>query len=345
LANKKRKVLEVLKSGLPESAQVVLLTGSDEYLHDLLIKKFETDLVDPDFRDFNFRKLDCTRSSAAGVLAGVLSELPMLVDSRMVVFSRIRDLTKNTSSRLAEIWEGSLAPGTLFVVTAGGAVGDSPLWAALQKIGTVVDCRLDEKEIDLLLASFCRKQKRKADGRALSMLKERVGLNLRSLLSNLERCLLSLQEGEPLTPNKVEELVPFSAEIAMWKMTRAIGQRNHKEALAILDNQLDRGEPAGPIFSYINSYLVSLVQVGGMMKLHRTPAEVARAIPRKTEFQVKKTLEDLRTWSARDLTDAFDALARADFKSKGGDGGTDPKLLLQMLILKLCSRKQGRARR
>ncbi|MCA9779200.1 MAG: hypothetical protein KC800_20870, partial [Candidatus Eremiobacteraeota bacterium] len=199
--------------------------------------------------------------------------------------------------------------------------------------------------VDLLLGSFCRKQKRKVDGRAISVLKERVGLSLRGLLSHLERCLLSLKEGESLTAARVEELVPFSAEVAMWKLTRAISQRNHKEALSILDNQLDRGEPAGPIFSYINSYLVSLVQVGGLMKEHRSAAEVARAIPRKTEFQIKKTLEDLRTWRSQDLTDAFDALARADYKSKGGEGGADPKLLLQMLILKLCSRKQGRTRR
>jgi DNA polymerase III delta subunit len=341
----KKRVLDVLKSGLSEDEKIVLLNGSDEYLHDLLIKKLEGEFIDPDFRDFNFRKVDCNRSTSAGQLAGTLSELPTLVDNRLVVLCRIKDLTKQASGKLAEVWQDALAPGTVLVVTAGGAVGDSPLWAALKKVGTLVDCKLEEKEIDLLLGSFCRKQKRKVDGRAIAVLKERVGLSLRGLLSHLERCLLSLKEGESLTAARVEELVPFSAEVAMWKLTRAISQRNHKEALAILDNQLDRGEPAGPIFSYINSYLVSLVQAGGLMKEHRSAAEVARAIPRKTEFQVKKTLEDLRTWHSRDLTDAFDALARADFKSKGGEGGADPKLLLQMLVLKLCSRKQGRAAR
>ncbi|MCA9776532.1 MAG: hypothetical protein KC800_07450, partial [Candidatus Eremiobacteraeota bacterium] len=72
----KKKVLDVLKSGLAEADRVVLLNGSDEYLHDLVIKKLEGELVDPDFRDFNFRKVDCTRSTSAGQLAGTLSELP-----------------------------------------------------------------------------------------------------------------------------------------------------------------------------------------------------------------------------------------------------------------------------
>ena len=338
----KLKVLEVLKKGVPESVKVVLLSGDDEYLHDLLIKKLEASYVDPDFRDFNLRRIDCNRSTSAGALAGVLSELPTLVDSRLVVIQRVNQLPKPVSSRVAELWEDSLAPGTVVVVTAGGKVKDSPLWSQLQPKALLVDCKLEERDVDLLLGTFCRKRKQKVDKAALTLLKERVGLNLRTLLGHLERCLLSLQEGETLSAEVIEELVPFSAEVAMWKMTKAISQRNHREALSILDNQLDRGEQPGPILSYINSYLTSLVQVGGLSKRYRSAAEVASAIPRKTEFQVKKTLEDLKTWSSRDLEEGFEALTRADFKCKGGEGGADPRLLLQMLVLKLCSRKRGR---
>jgi len=338
------KVLEVLRKGLPPSATVVLLSGDDEYLHELVSKKLESGHVDPDFRDFNFRRIDCNRSVHAGPLAGTLSELPTLVDSRMVVLMRVSQLSKPVSTRLAEIWKESLAPGTILLATAGGKVKDNPFWDSLAANGQLVDCRLTDKEVDVLLKSFCKRQKKRFDSRVFEVLRQRVGMNLRHLLSHLERCLLSLHNDEILTPEHIEKLVPYSAEVAMWKMTKAIGERDHREALAILDNQLDRGEQPGSIMGYINSYLVSLVQIGGLMKTHRTAAEVARAIPRKTEYQVKKSLEDLRTWSSTDLEQGFEALTRADFKSKGGEGGGDPRLLLQMLILKLCSRKRSRQR-
>ena len=338
------KVLELLKKGVGDSCDVLLLTGDDEYLHDLVVKTLEAKFVDPDFRDFNLRKLDCTRSTTAGQIAGALSELPTLVDSRLVVLQRISQLTKAVSSRLVELWEGSIAPGTVVVLTAGGGVKDSPLWSFGIKLGLQVDCRLAEKDIDVLLKSFCRKQGKKIGPNCLAVLKERVGLDLRSLLSHLERCLLSLGPEEILSGEKVEKLVPFSAQVAMWKMTRAIGRRNHREALSILDNQLHRGEQPGSIFSYLNSYLVSLVQISGLIKQHKTASEVAKVLPRKTEFQVKKSLEELRTWSEKDFRDGFDALVRADFKCKGGAGGADPKLLLQMLVLKLCSRKRQTSR-
>jgi len=320
--------------------EILLLNGDDDYLHELVTKKLDSLYVDPDFRDFNFRKMDCNRSVTAGALNAVLSELPTLVDRRLVVLQRVSQLGKSASQQLAESWEHNLAPGTVLVVTAGGRIKGEPFWESLSKKGLLVDCRLADSEVDVLLKSFCRQRKRKASPQAISLLRERVGTNLRSLLSHLERSLLSLSEGESLTPEVVEKLVPFSAEVAMWKMTSAIGKRNHREALSILDRQLDRGEQPGSIMGYLNSYLTSLTQVRGLMKIHGNVAEVARAIPRKKEYQVKKTVEELRTWSAKDLTDGFDALTRADFKSKGGDGGGDPKLLLQMLVLKLCSRKR-----
>ena len=334
------KVLELLRKGLQQDCEVVLLSGSDEYLHDLVLKKLEAEQVDPDFRDFNFRKLDCTKSTAAGQISAVLSELPTLVDTRMVVLQRVSQLNKQVASRLGEDWSPALAPGTLLVATAGGALKDNEFWSSMSRKGLLVDCKLSEKEIDVLLSSFCKKQKKKVDREALATLKERVGLNLRGLLSNLERCLLSLNEGESLSSARVVDLVQFSADVAMWKMTKAIGERNHREALAILDRQLDKGEQPGSILGYLNSYLTSLVQIGGMVRIHKTAAEVARHIPRKKEFQVKKSLEELRTWSSSDFESGFEALARADYKCKGGEGGADPRLLLQMLVLKLCSRKR-----
>ncbi len=341
-AGKKRsaKALDVLREGVAREDTVVLLSGEDEYLHELLLKRLESDRVDADFRDFNYRKVECARSTDAGTLDAVLSELPTLVDERMVVLSRLSQLDRSVSTQMARTWTESLAPGTLLVVTAGGPLKDNLFWTDLAKRGVQVDCSLTESEIDSILNYFSRKQNRKVDKAAFVTLKERAGLDLRALLSHVERCLLSLKEGETLTAERVTELVPFSAEVAMWKMTKAIGDRNHREALAILDKQLERGEPAGSILRYLNMYLSSLVQIGGLMKQLNSPVEVARAIPRKTEFQVKKSVEELRTWSTRDLEEGFEVLARADYKSKGGEGGADPKLLLQMAILKLCSRKR-----
>lgn len=319
-----------------------VLTGSDEYLHDMALKKLESRYIEADFRDFNFRRLDLGKGTGYGEVLGLLSELPTLVDHRMVFLNKVVGLSKEVSSKLAQSYREDLAPGTILVVSAGGSPGDSPFYKELVKHALIVDCSLKEPEVTMLLNSFCKKHKSKAEPAAIKLLRERVGSSLRACIGQLERCLLSLKGGEDLTQGHVQRLVPFSAEVAMWKMTAAIGKRDHSEALKILDRQLDKGESPSAILGYINSYLTSLVQTGGLMRELGSAAAVAQAIPRKKEYQVKKTLEELRTWSAEDLEAGFEALVRADFKSKGGAGGGDTKLLLQMLVLKLCSRKRRR---
>jgi DNA polymerase-3 subunit delta len=338
-------VLEFLRIADKQSfsPELFLLSGEDEYLHELVLRKLQARYLDPDFRDFNYRRLDCGKSTTAGEISGLLSELPTLVDFRMVYLHNLGALSKDSSSRLAETWKRDIAGGTVLVVSAWGASKDNPWLSALAKTATVVSCVLQGADSETLLAAFARKQGARVDPSVLRCLRDRVGESLRAQISALERCLMSLRPGEALDERRVEDLVPFSAEVAMWKMTAAIGQRNHREALAILDHQLSRGESPGAIVGYLHSYLTSLLQTAGLMKQLGSAAAVAQAIPRKKEFQIKKTLEELRTWGQDDLEAGVEALLRADFRGKGGDGGADPRLLLQMLILKLCSRSRGRS--
>ncbi len=346
MAATKLAVLEFLKQAEKTefSPAIFLLAGTDEYLHELVLKRLEARYVDPDFRDFNLRRLDCGKSTTSGEISGLLSELPTLVEHRLVFLHNLSALSKDHSSRLVETWKKDIAHGTVLVASYSGAVKDSPWIAELGKAGAAtITCSLEGSEIDALLAAFARKQQARVEPAVLRLMRERVGDNVRGLISHLERCLLSLRPGEELDARRVEELVPFSAEVAMWKMTAAIGQRNHREALAILDHQLDRGEAPGAILGYLHSYLSSLIETGGLMRRLGSAAAVADALPRKKEYQVKKTLDELRTWSNDDLEAGLEGMLRADFKSKGGAGGAEPRLLLQMLVLKLCSRARSRS--
>lgn len=340
----KLNVLEFLKVADKQrfEPELFVLQGADEYLHELVLRKLESRYLDPDFRDFNYRRLDCGKSTSAGEVSGLLAELPTLVEHKLLFLHNVSALSKEQSSRLVETWRRDIAGGTVLVVSAWGASKDNPWLAELSKVANTVECSLQGAEIDALLAAFARKQGARVEPAVLRCLRERVGEDLRALISHLERCLLAVRPGEPLDQARIEELVPFSAEVAMWKMTAAIGQRNHREALSILDHQLQRGEAPGAIIGYLQSYLTSLVQTAGLMKQLGNAAAVAQAIPRKKEYQVKKTLEELRSWSQDDLEAGVEALLRADYKCKGGDGGADPRLLLQMLVLKLCSRSRAR---
>lgn len=335
------KVLDFLKKREPAKlkAPVFCFLGQDGYLLDLVHRKLEAFYIEPEFRDFNLRRFSCKRATSAGEISSLLSELPMLVEHRLLFVDNIDCLAKEQSSRLAETWTKDIAAGTVVAVTMAGGIKDSPWAMELSRVGVAIDCRLDDAGINSLLTSFLRKREVRVHEGVLSLLRERVGSDLRSLISSLERCLLSLQPGETLERAKVEYLVPFSAEVALWKLTAAIGRRDRGEALKILEYQLERGETAAAILGYIYSYLSSLIEISGLYQELGSATAVAAAIPRKKPFQIDKSLKELKTWSEVDLRTAVEGVLRADFKSKGGEGGASPRLLLQMLVLKLCSRK------
>ncbi|CAN0457764.1 unnamed protein product, partial [Phaeothamnion confervicola] len=134
----------------------------------------------------------------------------------------------------------------------------------------------------------------------------------------------------------VEELVPVSSEEQTWRFTSAIGKKSLAEAYIVLDQLLARGEPAGSLLSYLNTYLVGLAQLLHLRQELKTPAAIAAALPRKTEYQVKKNLEEAASFSPQDLRGAFDRIERADFRIKTG---SDPRMMLQLLVLQLCSRR------
>lgn len=321
---------------------IFCLQGQESYLHELVLRKLEGQYLDAEFRDFNYRRLDCTKATPFGEVAGLLCELPMLVEHRVLFLHNIGALSKDTLNRLAQSWLKDFAPSTVLVVSYWGAGKDNLWWQSLIQKGIVIDCVLDAAGVQTLLSAYARKMEVALDPSVVSCLQSRVGGGLRTLISHLERCLASLKPGETLSPSRIEQLVPFSVEVALWKLTAAIGQKDHGQALEILDYQLNRGETPSAILGYLQSYLISLIQTAGLYEELGSAAAVASVLIRKKEYQVKKTLQELRTWSQADLRAAVESVLRADYKSKGGEGGASPRLLLQMLILNMCLRRGQR---
>jgi DNA polymerase III delta subunit len=125
--------------------------------------------------------------------------------------------------------------------------------------------------------------------------------------------------------------------VQTWKLTAALGERNYPLAVALLDRLLEAGETAGTLLSYVNRSLLSLVQATHLKQELGNLADVGAAMsPKKSDWQVKQTLKEAASWSQAELAATFDRLTRADLRIKTGE---DPRLVLQLLFLQMCSRR------
>ncbi len=328
---------ELLAGSLPDRS-AFLLEVVDEFLEEQVVRKFRRALLDTGFEDFNFQQLRCSRSTGAGQVLDALAELPVMTERRLLVLRDVDALSDSTSKTAAANFAHIRSEGLVVLLTYAPSRKKTlpPLLDEASKVGLKIRCALDQKEIAAWVRGQLEELGVKAGRGALEELMERSGENLRSLRSQLERLAMLVGPGGTITKKQVAEVVPFSATVQMWKLTAAVGQRQLEQAIKILDNQLERGENPGTILGYINAYLVSLVQVGGLYKRMGSISAVTQAIPRKKEFQIKKTLQELKTWSGRDLEQAFEMMARADQRLKTG---SEVRLVLHLLLFQLCNRR------
>ena len=164
---------------------------------------------------------------------------------------------------------------------------------------------------------------------------ERTGGSLRALSSWIERLKLFAGEAGTVSDGELDSLVQDSSEVQVWKLTEALGRRQLERSYELLHRVLKQ-EPAQTLLSYLNSYLIGLVRVAELRPRLKTAAAIAREMPPRSEFQIRKSLEELASWSEAELELTLQRMARADYRIKTG---SDPVLMLQLLILQICSRK------
>lgn len=325
---------EFLKLPKVPAGKLFLLSGSDEFLRDQVLERLRKALLDPGFAEFNHQVVRCQASTKLQAVSDALAELPVMADSRLLELRSLEALNaKVAEAALPSLHEGVKDPRLALVLTYEKA---NPLTNAVAGQGLTVTCQVEEKD----RAAWARvEQERlglKLEEGVLEALLERTGGELRQLAAHLEWLTL-YAGGETLDHATIEKLVPVSSTVQTWKLTAAIGERNYQQAIELLDRLLGAGETAGTLLSYMNRALLSLAQVVALKREHKSLADVGAAMtPKKTEYQVKMSLKDAASWTEAELAATFDRFTRADMRIKTGE---DPRLVLQLLLLQMCSRK------
>ena len=333
-----RSVIEWLKEPLQQPAPLYWLCGAEDLLSEQVLRQLRTQVLDDGFADFNHQIVRITSATRSNSLLDALSELPMMTERRLLELQNSHELNPKVADELARFLQEKLHPGLVVAVVSHPPKGKSVLWEQLRQRAVVLACDLDAKQrIDFVTYCCAGKELRLTHGQQQKIL-ERTAGGLRLITSAVERLALFAGESRQVTDDDLNRLVHDSAEVQAWKLTEAIGKRRVPEAYGLLQKLMEQ-EQAPSLLSYLNSYLLGLVQVAELRPRLKTAAAIARELPRRSEFQIRKSLEELSTWSETDLATAFERLARADYRIKTG---TDPLLMMQLLILHLCHRQAGR---
>jgi DNA polymerase III subunit delta len=293
-----------------DTGPLYILIGDDDSEKSAVATEF-AEMVDEGLRAFSVDRL-FGGEIRADDLFDAAATLPMMAPRRIViVFDAERLLIPKREGKTADAEQERLEafvknpPAHATIVFVCGPLDQRRrLVKLLLKEAQVVDCGTiaDAADAERWVKARAERDKIPLDTAAVRTLVERAGIDIVRLRSGLERVALYALGQSRISADDVRQVVAATAEATNFGIANAIEQNDAAAALRELTLALDGG--AQPFF------------LMGQLRW------VAEKMPR-----------------AR-LKDAIDAVFRTDeaIKSSGGD----PKVLLERLVVELCSTASSR---
>lgn len=353
-----KSAIGILKSGRIDIFPAYILEGSDGYLIYRILRIIKDAVLDPDFAEFNYTKLECDSSTKIGEICDALLELPMLSDRRLTEIhntgavrykaaegSRASASGKSPAQELESIVKENLdRSDNIICIVNGGQKSDGRdlLKSLVKSRALTVSCTVYRDDIPKWLEQEALSRGCSLNLRAASELCGRVGTDLAELSSQLDKLCAYAGEGGSITLEDVKAATEKSVEVKNWEFCEAVSRRNPAGALRCCAQILEDNDTADALklLTYTNAYLSSLAQTKSLVKrFGGNPSLIAENLSakskKKARFQIIKDIENAALWSDKALKQAFLDLCQTDLYLKTG---ASPLLTVQKLTMRLVYR-------
>jgi DNA polymerase-3 subunit delta len=300
-----------------------LLQGEDDIEKSALGHEFE-ELIDEGLRAFNVERIHAGDVTTGERLVGLVSELvaaahtlPMMSPRRLLVVLQADQLlmpkresdAANRALDALEMLFKEPDSQTTIVLIAAPLDKRSRMYKLLVKHAALVECGVIETQADAerWIRNRVTAAGAQIDPAGARLLGERSGADIKRLRNDVERLLLYALGQKTISLDDVRQIVGPATLQDDWAMTNAIEAGDGATALRQLALVLDAGAPPEKV----------LGQLGWLVR---------------TKFPVI---------APGGLRPAIAALFRTDLDLKRSGG--DPRILLERLIVELCTWKRGRA--
>ncbi len=267
-------------------------------------------------------------SAAHAEAARLLGELPHLPDTCDLV------LIDDGVDKRRQLWKGFTLPAK--APHPARKVDGLEALIKAQQVTLEALAAPDAKTMPAWLQTQAKARKISIDSRAIGMLTDFVGPNLRQLDNELEK-LATYAGGRPISADDVKLLVSDASEALIWDMTDALSQRNARNAIHSL-YELRRGDvnPFYLLTMIARQYRVMIKVKEAMRQSGGGGSEydVAGRIGEKP-YSAKKAMAQAGKYSFSELDTIMTRLLEADYAMKtGADADTEIDVLIADLTRK-----------
>jgi DNA polymerase III subunit delta len=331
----------VLKAARKEQvAPFYLFYGPDEFRMEKVLATLRTLLVPEAVRDFNLEvlygddKIGDEHIEPEGVV-NKASSVPFLAQRRLIILRRTESLTADQLERFLPYLEKP-SPSTCLVFISSRTNFNTKFYKKFRSEGVAVlfDELKGKKIVPWIKRTASEDLGMTLDGEACAYLHAVVGNRPRELYSELEK--LHLRYGKTVSLDQVKEAVTHSRVYTIFELMDAVSTKDCGSSLRILKRYLEEEDPRDAplgLISMLNRQIRLLWQTKAVL-LKRGGTQEVQKKTGLSGFPVKKLVEQAPRWTEKELEDALERLRWSDDRLKSGSSS---KVILETLILSLCS--------
>ena len=275
------------------------------------------------------------RTLKTGDLLAVCATVPFLGNQRLVVvegllgrFESQRSSGKRREGRGSresiEPWKAlpealaEMPESTVLVFVDGELSASNPL---LRLLAPAAEVREFEPPRQRAVPDWIRARAARLglpiSPRAVALLGELVGNDLRTLSQELEK-LSVYAEGRQIEEEDVRDLVASAREASVLAMVDSVVEGRSGQAVRLLEQLRSEGASSTLALNMITRQYRNLVLAKELMLAHLSPAEIGQRLGIRSDFALRKVLEQSRRYSMPQLEAAFARLLEADAAIKRG---------------------------
>ncbi|MEX1140380.1 MAG: DNA polymerase III subunit delta [Bacteroidota bacterium] len=314
-------------------APVILLYGDEDFLVDECIHAILAHTLDEGTKGFNLDVVYGTKVDVKEVVA-LASAFPMMSERRVVIVKEFEKLatTDPAKEQFSAYLQNPLASTCLVLVSLQPDLRKKP-FTDLKKRSELVECKsLYDNQVPDWIARRIQALGKSADPQACRVLQAYVGNSLRSLQNEIDKLFIFVGEKKEISGEDVIAVVGASKGYTVFELQNAIGRKDLKEALTILQAMLQAGQSPQMIIVMLTRFFNQLWKLGEL-KVKRTPdAEMAREVG-VHPFFLKQLVQFQAGFTTEQIEGGYRALLEADTVLKSTS--RDQRVVMDMMVYAL----------
>jgi len=310
-----------------------LFLGEEQFLKDEAIENLKSKFLDSSTKELNYSIFYAKdKGFELKSLFDALNTMPFLSKKRLVILKQADDLPKPAKESVVLYLRAPKESTILIIETSSSVIKGDFLLQASKLAKLYYFRRLTDASIGAWLTKKAAQARKKISYDAIKMLKEDLPNDLRMLSSNLENIILYTGDRQLITRQDVEKVIGISPSHTAFDLIDSIENRDAKKALRIfssLKRDKKRETELLGLLSWNTRMLLRTKELSNV----KNASDMRRDIglnPRSFE-RISKQASGFKTSQILNL---LDGIVKADLDIKTG---MPPKLVMEKLIVKMCS--------